>query len=153
MSKPFYANGLKFTCQQCSHCCCDEPGFVYLSMQDLTNLSKYFNLDNEEFIKKYCRWVPYYDNTIVLCLKEKPGFDCILWDKGCSAYMARPIQCKTYPFWSFLVKDKNLWEAEKKECPGIGHGLLYTAEEIEKIVEKYDSIEPLRYTFRANGGA
>ncbi|HZK20428.1 MAG TPA: YkgJ family cysteine cluster protein [Treponemataceae bacterium] len=153
MATPFYAHGLKFKCQQCSHCCCDEPGFVYLSKQDLTNLCEYFALKADVFIKKYCRWVPYHDNTIVLSLKETKKYDCILWNKGCMAYDARPVQCKTYPFWPFLLKDKKVWENEQKECPGINEGTLYSAKKIEKIVNEYDSIEILRYTIDTYGGS
>ena len=38
------------------------------------------------------------EEKIVLCLKEKPNFDCILWKDGCEAYEGRPVQCRTYPF-------------------------------------------------------
>ena len=95
MSNCFYENGLNFQCQRCSHCCKDEPGFVYLSKIDLQNLLTCYNLTKEEFIEKYCRFVPYYDGSEVLCLLEKENYECILWDNGCTAYNARPIQCST----------------------------------------------------------
>ena len=84
-------DGLHFSCTQCSHCCRHEPGFVYLSQKDLTNLCLYFNLKEQQFIEQYCRWVPYYDGSEVLCLLEKENNDCIFWDSGCAAYGARPV--------------------------------------------------------------
>ncbi|MCI1209709.1 MAG: YkgJ family cysteine cluster protein [Treponema sp.] len=141
----FYDDGLNFSCQQCSYCCRIEPGFVYLSQIDLTNLCNWFKFSEEQFIKKYCRAVPYYDGTKVLCLKEKENYDCILWGtNGCTAYKSRPLQCSTYPFWSWILEDRSLWNEAAKDCPGINKGRLWTKDEIEEQKNLYDSIEPLR---------
>ena len=84
MSEKFYENGLHFECKQCSHCCKDEPGFVYLSQEDLTNLLQWFNVEKNDFIENYCRFVPFYDGSEVLALKEMPNYDCIfLVKEGC----------------------------------------------------------------------
>src|SRR5574344_288995 len=98
----FYDKGLHFSCQKCSHCCRIDPGFVYLSQSDLTNLCQWFKFTQEQFISMYCRKVPYYDGTTVLSLREKKNYDCIFWDNGCTVYGARPVQCSTYPFWSWM---------------------------------------------------
>ena len=144
MSNCFYENGLNFQCQRCSHCCKDEPGFVYLSKNDLQNLLACYNLTQEEFIKKYCRFVPYYDGSEVLCLLEKENYECILWDNGCTAYNARPIQCSTYPFWSYILKNQQTWNEEAKECPGINKGEKVSFTDIQKAKEMYESNFPLR---------
>jgi len=132
VNEVFYSEGLQFSCTQCSNCCRNEPGYVYLSKKDLTNLCECFNINSEEFTQTYCRTVPYHDGTDVLCLKEKLGYDCILWDNGCTAYRTRPIQCSTYPFWSFIVKNRQTWDKECSSCPGINNGVLRTKKEIEK---------------------
>lgn len=139
----FYEKGLKFSCTQCSHCCRHESGFVYLSKIDLTNLCECFTLKEKDFIKKYCRIVEYYSNMQVLCLKEKANFDCILWDNGCTAYTARPTQCSTYPFWSFLLKDKKAWDDEATECPGINQGKNHSKSEIIIQMQAYEANKPL----------
>ncbi len=133
----FYENGLRFSCQRCSRCCRHEPGFVYLSRNDLTNLCRWFNLEEDVFIRTYCRWVPYYDGTDVLCLQEKLGYDCVLWDGECTAYAARPLQCSVYPFWSFLLENETAWNDEAASCPGINRGELHGKEEIEKKLAGY----------------
>ncbi|MBO5137289.1 MAG: YkgJ family cysteine cluster protein [Spirochaetaceae bacterium] len=144
MAEPFYAQGLRFSCKECSHCCRHEPGYVYLSEKDLTNLCQWFNLDRQDFIKKYCRWVSYYDGTEVLCLQEKENYDCILWQECCTAYEARPIQCSTYPFWSYIVESKESWQKEAMECPGINCGSLCKAEQIEKCLLDSKNSVPIK---------
>ena len=71
MAQPFYLDGLHFSCKRCSRCCTKESGYVYLSKKDLSNILSCLNLTKEEFVDTYCRWVPYYDGSEVLCLLEK----------------------------------------------------------------------------------
>ncbi len=144
MAQPFYVDGLNFSCKRCSRCCTKESGYVYLSEKDLSNLLACFNLSKEEFIEKYCRWVPYYDGNEVLCLKEKPNYDCILWKDGCEAYQVRPVQCRTYPFWSFLLKDKKTWDDECVTCPGINSGEFYDFAQIKKAKTEYELNFPIK---------
>lgn len=143
MAGCFFSDGLNFSCKQCSHCCRHEPGYVYLSKKDLTKFCSWFNLDIREFCNKFCRWVDYYDGNEVLCLQEKPNYDCIFWNQGCTAYEARPVQCRTYPFWSFLLTDEKTWNEEAKSCPGINQGTLHSKEEILQAESKYRENRPL----------
>lgn len=145
MEDTFYKDGLCFECQQCSNCCRKEPGYVYISNDDLTKLLDWFNLKKDIFIQKYCRWVPYYDGTEVLCLNEKPNYDCIFWENGgCSVYGARPLQCSTFPFWGFIVKNEQAWKDAGKDCPGIGKGEKHFATEIEEKVWLTRKNEPIK---------
>lgn len=143
----FYDNGLHFSCNRCSDCCRLSPGVVYLTYDDLARLCAKFELPEEQFIEQYCRWMWYPDNTEVLCLKEMKNYDCVLWKQecGCSAYESRPVQCSTYPFWSWMIKDKESWDECEKDCPGINAkgGKLWTKEEIEEQKKLYDAINPI----------
>ena len=132
MIEPFYKDGLRFSCQRCSSCCRHDPGFVNLSEIDLEKLTKWATLEREDFIERYCRWVEKPDGWEYLCLKEKPNYDCILWESGCVAYDARPFQCSSYPFWSSLVTDEDWWEANGRDCPGVNKGALHSREEIAR---------------------
>ena len=40
MSKKFYDDGLQFECARCSYCCRHEPGYVFLSDNDLDAMVK-----------------------------------------------------------------------------------------------------------------
>ena len=56
-----------------------------------------------------------------------------------------PFQCSTYPFWSWMVKDKEMWEECARDCPGMNNknGKLWTYEEIEANKNAYDANKPL----------
>ena len=139
----YYDDGLHFICKRCSNCCRIDPGFVYLSRSDLTNLCQRFKMSVKEFVGVYCRWVQYYDNTQVLCLKEKTNYDCILWNDGCTAYEARPVQCSTFPFWSWILEDKEQWQTCSQDCPGINDGRFWSKEEIERERKRYEQNLPI----------
>jgi uncharacterized protein len=139
----FFENGLYFSCIRCSRCCRIEPGFVFLSQDDLTKLCVWFKFEEKVFIEKYCREVSWNDGVSLLCLREKENNDCILWDNGCIAYGARPVQCTTYPFWTRLTSDLESWSDERHNCPGIGRGRLWTKEEILEQVQLYASNHPV----------
>ena len=134
----FFENGLHFSCKRCSACCRHEPGFVYLSETDLSKLCSKFNMEKEDFIASYCRFVPSDCGEKVLCLLEKADFDCILWDGGCTAYDARPVQCSTYPFWTRVLSSKRTWILEAASCPGIEAGQQRTYDEILENLSKYE---------------
>lgn len=138
----FYKDGLNFECQRCSFCCGHSPGFVYLSKRDLLELCKFHNMTIKEFVDKYCRWADYYYGETVLALIEKKNYDCILWENGCSAYPARPVQCSTYPFWSWMLESKEMWNDCAHDCPGMNKGKHWTFEEIEENRKKYDENHP-----------
>jgi uncharacterized protein len=116
---------------------------VYLSQCDLTKLCQWFNFTEEKFIDDYCRWVPYYDGSEVLCLKETSHYDCILWNHGCSVYECRPVQCAVYPFWTSLLASSTAWNNNGKMCPGINFGKLWTLEEIQRLKALYEKNEPV----------
>ena len=129
-SEIFFKNGLFFSCQRCSNCCRLEPGFVYLSQNDLTKLLDWFSLEKDAFIADYCRWTPYYDGSEVLALKEKKNYDCIFWNNGCTVYPVRPLQCTTFPFWDYIIHDANTWNECSKDCPGINKNTFHSPDEI-----------------------
>ena len=73
-------------------------------------------------------------------LIEKPGGDCIFWDKsaGCTVYPARPVQCQTWPFWPENVETPEDWDRVRSVCPGSGHGRLYTVDEIVSSISRHE---------------
>ena len=140
--KPFYSSGLYFSCKRCSACCRYEAGFVFLSEKDLDKLSGELKMDCDRFTKIYCRWVIDWFGKEVLSLKEKANKDCIFWDSGCTVYNARPLQCRTYPFWESIVASAKSWEVTASDCPGINTGTLYTGKAIDENIKLRDH-EPI----------
>ena len=141
MSEIFYAQGLKFTCQRCSSCCRYDAGFVYLSEKDIESLIVKLEIDREKLIGLYCRWVDSWNGSKVLSLKEKANKDCVFWEtaKGCIVYEARPLQCRTFPFWENIVSSKSNWKIAASGCQGINKGELHTREEIDLLLEMSSS--------------
>ena len=145
--QPFYKDGLNFACQQCSHCCRDFPGMVLLDKTDLERLARWAELTPGQFILAYCRWIDTDSGEKLLSLREKSNYDCIFWQNGgCTAYSARPVQCRTYPFWTHVIKDQSSWDKESKECPGINKGPLHSAEEISGQLAAYKKRVPISKT-------
>jgi len=143
-TEPFYKDGLRFSCRRCSLCCTSGPGFVFLTGNDLKRLAAHFRMGGEAFIKEYCRPVNWFGSSGVLSLKEKSNYDCIFWNAGCTVYEARPVQCRTYPFWKKFLESEKAWESMTAECPGAGSGELRSAQFIEECIkaedEKYISV-------------
>lgn len=121
----FFDQGLRFECIQCGHCCTGDPGIVYVAPAELASLAAALGLSTDEAIHRYLR--PWRDGHTV---REDADGRCLFYDKGCSVYMARPTQCRTWPFWLTNLRSEARWEQVAKECPGIGRGQRYSCEEI-----------------------
>ena len=134
--RPFYSTGLRFSCARCSSCCRNESGFVYLSENDLSRLANNCGMDYTGFVETWCRWVPLNRDRERLSLKEKSNFDCIFWNKGCTVYDARPLQCRTFPFWDSVVSSEQAWNEAALGCPGINNGDYYEMEKIDDFVSR-----------------
>jgi hypothetical protein len=146
-----WKEGLRFTCRQCSGCCSGSPGLVWLGEGDALRLTECLGLDLDSFIKAYCRSVD-AGNGPCLCLREKPGYDCIFLEKeACSVYEHRPTQCRTYPFWDEIVETPETWNREAEACPGIGSGELRKPEEIVERLQEQRKIRPFRRNDRMTG--
>ncbi len=129
MKRPWYYQGLQFECTQCGGCCSGAPGFVWVNGEEVLALASVMKMDEEEFRDKFVRRVGSRSSLI-----EYPDGDCIFLDpktRGCLVYEARPIQCRTWPFWSSNLKTKLDWEQTCQACPGAGQGKLYNIEHIE----------------------
>jgi len=129
--KHFYDGGLHFECTQCSKCCRFEPGYVFLSANDIDGLSKGTGIKRTAFINQYCRIVVTGSGQRI-SLKEKDDYDCIFWNKGgCTVYPYRPLQCRAYPFWDSNLPAEKVWNSLEDQCPGINRGRLNSKELIE----------------------
>ena len=147
MYMSFYADGLYFSCLRCSNCCRYESGYVYLSENDLKRLTNELKMDLTEFIKTWCRWVPFESTSDRLSLKEKSNYDCIFWGvvngkEGCKVYEARPLQCRAFPFWDHIVISGETWKNVNLKCPGIGKGQLHSKEQIDEWINQINN-EPV----------
>jgi uncharacterized protein len=125
-----YSNGLRFECNRCSHCCRHDPGFVFLSEEDINRIPGYLRIGRAEFLARYCRTVD-IGSVRRITIDERPNYDCVFWsEKGCEIYEVRPLQCRSYPFWASVVESVESWQKEAENCPGMNAGRLHSADEI-----------------------
>ena len=132
-TSPWYQDGLAFSCTKCGACCTGTPGYVWVSPEEIARLAEFRGETVERFAAKFVRQVQDRYSLI-----EKPGGDCIFWDKeaGCTVYAARPVQCQTWPFWPENVQTRDDWDHVCSICPGSGQGRLYTVDEIVSAIAK-----------------
>ena len=112
----WYDDGLSFACTGCGKCCTGSPGAVWLNDQEIEALADKLQLSINEFIQKYTRLV---DGKLSL-IEDPVNFDCVfLKDNRCEVYEARPVQCRTFPWWVHNLATPADWEEAAKYCEGI----------------------------------
>ncbi len=130
-SRRFYEEGIQFECQGTGGCCRARGpyGYVYLTLEDRRRLAAHLCLLPGVFTRRYC------DLTDGRWHLRHPERDCGFLAKGrCTVYEARPVQCRTWPFWPENMNPE-VWRREVVAiCPGVGRGQLYSAEEIEALI-------------------
>lgn len=131
MKPLFYKNGLMFECKRCGNCCSIPDGVVYLTAEDIQRLCNFLMVSEPLFLEKYTTRARNFR-----VLRDGVGTSCIFFDtltRSCRVYSARPIQCRTFPFWSSNLKNENFWNSLKATCPGIDNGRIFSFEDIERI--------------------
>jgi Fe-S-cluster containining protein len=130
---PWFRDGLSFECTRCGACCTGAPGYVWVDAEEIARLAEHLHQTIEQFTKRYIRRVGDRFSLI-----ERPGGDCIFWDKkaGCTVYPARPVQCRTWPFWPENLESPEDWTRVKRVCPGSGQGRWFSLEEIREAAAK-----------------
>ena len=121
---------------------------MYLSENDLSRLANELQMDYTGFVQTWCRWIPFFQGRERLSLKEKSNFDCVFWNDGCTVYQVRPLQCRAFPFWDYVLSSPQAWEAAGTDCPGINNGELHSGEEIAgflRLLEEDIVIERQRF--------
>jgi Fe-S-cluster containining protein len=127
--KRFYHDGIRFECQGDGKCCLNHGRhlFVYVTFNDRRRLAVHLGMSVPQYTRAF-------DGMVHLSDAEH---DCPFFrENRCGVHAARPWQCRTWPFWPENMHPK-VWERDVAAfCPGVGKGKLYTAGEIEAIMEK-----------------
>ena len=119
----WYRDGVRFRClgPECGDCCSGKhgPGAVWLGRDEIERLAGHLSLTVKELRHRYLR---HLDGRV--SLRERANFDCIFYrqGEGCQIYEARPLQCRTYPFWGRILASRLTWKNEAEQCPGIDPG-------------------------------
>ncbi|MCC6906756.1 MAG: YkgJ family cysteine cluster protein [Phycisphaerales bacterium] len=135
ISSDWYADGLRFECTQCGNCCTGPTGFVWVGDDELRAIAATLGLSEQETESRYTRQLHGRRS-----LTEQPGehgYDCVFLDRTsvpgkavCGIYRARPMQCRTWPFWPENLRHPRDWQRAGRTCPGINTGPLIPVESI-----------------------
>jgi len=105
-------------CFSCGgRCCTGESGYIFVNKSEIEEISNFLNMKTKDFVTKYL-----YREGFKYSIKERKvddSYECVFYDaptNGCTVYEARPIQCRTFPFWDYF---KNRIDELQLECPGI----------------------------------
>ncbi len=150
-ARPWYADGLSFTCRQSGRCCTGGPGYVWLTIEEINRLARHLHISPDEAIERHCRKIGnryslnehrnsqgQYDCTFLTYEQpSRPSSGCsltVLHPRSvCTIYPVRPLQCRTWPFWDGTLASRKAWELAAQRCPGINHGRRYSLEQIESL--------------------
>jgi Fe-S-cluster containining protein len=92
-----------------------------VNQAELEALSTKMELKLPEFMRRYTE-DRVVDGATTTSIKNRGG-GCALLDqdrKTCRVHEVKPLQCRSYPFWSHSLVGEAEFEAEKERCPGIG---------------------------------
>ncbi len=124
----WYHAGLRFQCSECGDCCTGSPGHVLVNSDEIEKLATHVGETVAVFETKYVRQVGARKSLI-----EYSNGDCVFFDgltRKCTLYEARPLQCRTWPFWESNVSSPQAWKRTCEVCPGSGQGTLFPADKI-----------------------
>lgn len=106
-------------CEGCGgKCCIGESGYIWINKTEIEFLAKHLKITLDELRIKYLNKIG-YKYSIKEVQLDKNNFACTFFDlekKQCSIYEARPIQCRTFPFWEYFKENIN---EVYEECPAI----------------------------------
>lgn len=133
---------MRFACQPGCTKCCEQQGFVYLTEEDIPRLADYIGMTAEAFELRHV-----YRTKNQRRLRVPRHAQCeFLKEGGCSVHPAKPLQCRTFPYWPELVGNKTNWKKTAAWCPGIDQGELVNITEAREIAEEMRAGHPSLYT-------
>ena len=129
----WYRAGLRFRCTQCGQCCQSNGEYehLYLTQSDVLALAGELGLAEAIFRERYTQ-----DAEGWTTLRAQGPACTFLTQAGqCSVYEARPMQCRTWPFWQENL-EREVWEGPLRAiCPGLGQGERVPADEVDRIAK------------------
>ena len=93
-------------------------------------MASHLGLTLSDFTRQYC------EKTLNTTHLKEPEKTCqFLKDNRCTIYEARPMQCRTWPFWPEHMSARKWAKEVGSYCPGVGKGRVIPAEEIRENLE------------------
>ena len=125
--REWYADGLQFECTMCGRCCTGPPGYVTFTDDEAAAMAAALGLTTVDFLAKYTTIE--LEQRSLAEVETDHGYDCVFLDRTtipgkavCGIYEARPLQCRTFPWWPDNLRSERQWERLGRECEGVGRG-------------------------------
>jgi Fe-S-cluster containining protein len=119
----------RFACTGCGKCCTGGSRYVVeVSRAEQRRIQKHLGVSWAWFRRKYL--FRFDDETESL---RMPKGRCVFLDADnrCRVYQARPLQCRTYPWWPELM-NRRAWRLEARRCEGIGRGSVVPLAQVRR---------------------
>lgn len=126
---------LRFECTGCGACCTQRGPYahVYVNAAERSQLAAHLEMSPKVFSRRYT----FVDEQGWRQLRFVHGA-CTFLDpvtRRCSVYTARPIQCRTYPYWPELFGPRGWTDAAKRDCEGMGRGVPAARAEVIAAID------------------
>ncbi|MDO5115861.1 MAG: YkgJ family cysteine cluster protein [Synergistaceae bacterium] len=125
-------SGIYFQCAGCGRCCGGAPGFVWMTAAERAAVARELGIDGAALRQEYLTRV---DGGY--SVRERENYDCYFFERNsmrCKIYKVRPLQCRLFPFWPSMLKDKKIWNYYMDLCPGMNKGKYYPPELIKRFL-------------------
>lgn len=130
------AHGVRFECTKCGECCTTrgEYAYVYVTEDEAVALAEHLGLPLAEFKRRHT----FVDGDGWRQLAFE-GDRCVFLTEtnGCAVYPARPVQCRTFPFWRGMLRGGQWTREARRLCEGVGQGRLYSIQEVASRMQEY----------------
>lgn len=134
MGGSWFADGLRFECTACGECCRRE-GDVFLSRAEgraAVQLAYGDDATVDAFLGEL--WVEEADGRLRIEVPRGGACPFLQSDGRCRVHAAKPLQCRTYPFWPEIVRTRRSWKVERGYCEGIGRGEPVPPDHIARLL-------------------
>jgi len=138
------SQGVRFQCQRGCTECCRQPGFVYLTEQDIVRAARFLGMTRDGFERRYV----YRTRNQRRLRTPQQGRCHFLRPDGCSIHPAKPTQCRIFPFWPELVESRREWDRTARYCQGMGTGPLIQIEAARSQAREMRAAYPELYKSR-----
>ena len=105
-------------CATCGgRCCTGESGNIFVSPAEIASIATVLGVSEEVCIERHMHKKHYRYSLNEVRVGE--SYDCCFFDRahhGCTIYTARPMQCRTFPFWDYF---RDHLDELVAECPGV----------------------------------